>query len=371
MTDYDGPLDSFLVRTPALLAATEQERRQAARLLAKLDAADPAQHAVMLANREEQWSRWLVEGLLERARGQRHQDPHLALHYARLASSVAARSGPDEVMVEALAEAANGFRILGEMDEAAMVWASVDDLTDRCAVDPVTEGSILSLRASFELFARRFADAEAHLRKAIGLFREYGPEERLVTGLIQLGQILVEAERTSEACDVLREGARLMVDGGEPWDLRTRVMLVHNWAFALVEKGELDLAETVLSQAQPLYLAAEPTVRLRGSWLEGRLRLRQGSLAEAEETLQSSMQRFAYAGLVFDWALAGLDLVECLARQGRFAEVRATAAELVVAFRNTGIGHEELVSLAVLREADHLQATLRAVRALAASLRRA
>jgi tetratricopeptide (TPR) repeat protein len=312
-----------------------------------------------------------VEGLLGRARGQRHQDPHLALHYARLATTVAGRSGPDELMLEALAEAANGFRILGEMDEAAMVWDSVDDLADRCALDPVTEGSILSLRASFELFARRFVDAETYLRKAIGLFREYGPEERLVTGLIQLGRILVDAERTNEACDVLREGAQLMVDGGDDWDHRTRVMLVHNWAFALVEKGDLDVAETALAQAQPIYEAAEPTMRLRGTWLAGRLRLRQRRLAEAEETLRSAMQRFAQAGLVFEWALAGLDLVECLARQKRFAEVRATAAELVVAFRNTGIGHEELVSLAVLREADHLQATLRAVRALAASLRRA
>jgi hypothetical protein len=158
----------------------------------------------------------------------------------------------------------------------------------------------------------------------------------------------------------------------ENWDARTRLLLIHNWAFALVEQGDLGAAEEVLYHARPLFEAvAEPAGRFRCQWLEGRLRLRQMKFSEAEETLRSAMQRFAQAGLVFEWALAGLDLVECLARQGRFAEVRATATELVVAFRNTGIGHEELVSLAVLREATHLQATLSAVRSLASSLRRA
>jgi hypothetical protein len=85
----------------------------------------------------------------------------------------------------------------------------------------------------------------------------------------------------------------------------------------------------------------------------------------------SAHKKFLADGNAFDAALAALDLVISYLEQGKTAEVRPLADEMVIVFRDLGVSREALAALLLFQEAARREtATADLAREIAASLTR-
>ena len=113
------------------------------------------------------------------------------------------------------------------------------------------------------------------------------------------------------------------------------------------------LAASLMELARPIYQACAGEIDLvRLDWSRARLEIQLGHLDEATWELESVRERFAALDLPYDVALASLDLAYVYDRQGRTAELRELAADMLPVFRGLGIARETLAALTLLRRAE-------------------
>jgi len=111
---------------------------------------------------------------------------------------------------------------------------------------------------------------------------------------------------------------------------------------------------------------------LRVRWLEGLVAAGLGRTEEAVAALEEVRREFAARGIAFDTALVSLDLAVIYLGQGRTAEVKALAAEMVAIFRAQRVQQEALAAVLVFQKAaDRERATIEQARRLAGYLRQA
>ena len=102
---------------------------------------------------------------------------------------------------------------------------------------------------------------------------------------------------------------------------------------ALVDSGKLKEARRLLLESGlRRKLADEPVNLLKLRWVEGKISAGLGSLDQAEATFVEVREGFLQRGMEYDAALLGLELMEVWLRQGRSAEVREMAEEVLDTF---------------------------------------
>jgi signal transduction histidine kinase len=108
---------------------------------------------------------------------------------------------------------------------------------------------------------------------------------------------------------------------------------------------------------------------LRLQWVEGRIAAGLGDHDRARHLLTSVRQTFLAEGNAYEAALATLDLVIPHLAEGKTAEVRDLADELVTVFRNHNVAREALAALLLFQEAARQEtATAELAHEVAASL---
>jgi hypothetical protein len=106
--------------------------------------------------------------------------------------------------------------------------------------------------------------------------------------------------------------------------------------------------------------------------VEGLVDLDEGRYPEAEASLLEVRRAFIDAGIGYDAALASLDLAALYLRQGRAAETRRLALEMLPIIQSRDIHRDALAALAVFQRAVEMEAVSCAmVEDIAAFLRRA
>jgi hypothetical protein len=111
---------------------------------------------------------------------------------------------------------------------------------------------------------------------------------------------------------------------------------------------------------------------LRLRWLEGTVAFGLQRHEQAAVAFHEVREAFLDLGLDYDAALASLDLTEVYALQGRTADVRRLAEEMLEVFQSRDIHREALAALAVLQQAARLeQAGLVLVREVSSFLKKA
>jgi tetratricopeptide (TPR) repeat protein len=95
---------------------------------------------------------------------------------------------------------------------------------------------------------------------------------------------------------------------------------------------------------------------VRTRWLEGNVRAGLGHHDEAVGCLNQVRSDFEQHKLPFDYALASLDLALVYQRQGRPAEVRELAEEMLEIFRAFGVDREAIAALILFRDAAQKEA---------------
>jgi len=368
-------------------AALARSRAEAPRLLAELASFDPPDRLARL-HADARFASWgLCELLVQRSCQIAPEQASEALHFADLAVHVADMIPGGELFEEqwvyqlqslAWAAFANARRVQGDLSgaergfEMSDFWweAGTAASEDALGYEPI----LLDLKAPLRTAQRRFPEALKLLDQAVALFLEGQPEQRdphlAGRSLISKAYVLIEMGDSEAAVQALKKALGLIVPERDP---RLLLCIRHNLVDNLSKMGRYTEAADLLPELRALAATqGSAPDRLRLRWVEGRVAAGLGDHDHARQLLTDVRQTFLADGNPYDAALATLDLVIPYLEEGKTAEVRALADEMVTVFRDHDVSREALAALLLFQEAARREtATAALAREVAASLTRA
>lgn len=370
-----GPIDAALARS----------RAEAPRLLEELLPLEPEERLARLYADRRFVSWGLCELLVRRSCQTAPEQPSEAVHLADLAIHVANRISDRDLFEErwvyqlrslAWAALGNALRVQGDLPGAERSYDMADSWWEAGTVgaeDALGYQPVLwDLKASLRIAQRRFPEALKLLDDSVEVFLgdEHSDPHLAGRSLISKALLLTEMGETEPAIQALRKANGLIDPEREP---RLLLCLRHNLADNLSKAGRHREAAALLPELKALAAAHGSTLdRLRLDWVEARVATGLGDHDRARSLLNEIRQTFLAAGNPFDAALAALDLSISYLEEGRTAEVRDLAEEMVTVFRDLGVAREPLAALLLFQEAARCEtATVELVREVAASLSRA
>ncbi len=303
----------------------------------------------------------LVERMVEQARELILEAPREAEERLVLALAAARRLDPDRYgrgAVEAArtrvwAFLANARRVRGDFRGAEEGFAAAEEHLFQSWLDPQDEAIVLELEAILYRGQRRFAEAFERIDGAIALYREINEPHAQGRSLIVKGLLFQYAGDPAAASEHLRRGLFLIDAQREP---RLVVVAHHNLIHCLTDGGRHAEAAALIAEARPLWSRLGRGIDLvRLAWMEAKVALGLGRTEDAERLLLEVREELAAAGLAYDVALASLDLAALYAREGRLAETKRLAAELVPVFRSREVHREALAALLAFQRAAGME----------------
>jgi tetratricopeptide (TPR) repeat protein len=202
---------------------------------------------------------------------------------------------------------------------------------------------VLDLEASLRRDQRRFAEAARLLDRVIAIYQRLGQWNLLGRALKQKSMVCGEEGDLESEMALLRRALDLLDPNEEP---RTFLAARHNLILALNQSGRSREAFSLLFHTRPLYLKLGDRMSLlRMRWLEAMVALGLGRMDQAETAYREVRAAFLDLGLDYDAALASLELAGILARQGRSADLRCLAEEILAVFSARDIHRETMAAL--------------------------
>ncbi len=375
--DYAQAFDAAASTLCGQAAALACERDAAVERISELTAAGPAEREALL--REERYQTWgLFELLVDRSQEASVEDPLWAQELASLAlrlSDLLSRTlyRPElleDLRARAWAYLGNARRLTSDLQSASEAFAAAEECLRKGTGDPIERAIVLDRRASLERDQRRFDAARATLERAVGIFLRSGESHRAGRSLINLSLVHCYAGDIAESIEALYRSLALIDPEQEP---RTVLCARHNLAGYLAEAGRLDEALHLYQASRTLYRAfPDAWTQNRRKWLKGRINHGLGHHRAAEALLLAARDGFLAEGIPFDTALVLLDLAHLYAEQGRTAELKRLAVEMIPLFASCHIHREALAALAFLQHAVETETvSLDVVTRVAGYLRRA
>ena len=227
-----------------------------------------------------------------------------------------------------------------------------------------------ALKASLKAAQGRFSEAQDLLHEAFDIHTIAG--ERHLAGriLIKEAYTLIEMGDLDSALPLLQQAEELIDPQREP-----RLMLCarHNLLDNLSKAARFAEARALLPQVRELSRSAGSQLdRVRLRWVEARIAAGLGEAEEARLAFAEAQRGFLDQRISYDAALVSLEMATFLLQEGRTAEVRELAREMIPIFQAQDIHREALAALAVFQAAAALDsATLELAREVAAFLARA
>ncbi|HEY4595352.1 MAG TPA: helix-turn-helix transcriptional regulator [Thermoanaerobaculia bacterium] len=352
-----------------------RERDDAQGLWDRLRKQKPAETRALLDQRQDLRTWALCELLCHRSLEAARDKGDRAVELAELALWLAERISGEEAWCHriqgfAWAHLGNARRVHGDLDGADQAFRKARTLWKRGS-DPLNllqRTRMLDLEASLRRDQGRFQDALALLDRALAV--EGVGEDLRKHLLIGKATVLEALGRFGRAIDVLSEAALLVAKTGEA---RLLFTLQFNMAVNHGFLGHHDAVEAMLPKIRRLATArGDELDLLRVRWLEGRTAAVFGRRREAVEAFSRVREGFAAREIAYDAALASLELAVLYLEDGRAADVRLLARQMVWIFRTQGLHPEVLAALRLFCEAAERNAvTLNLVRRLVRFLYRA
>ena len=351
------------------------ERAEAAERLREI-AVQPFHRQWIMVTESTRFRTWgFCVLLLDACREWGFQDPPRALHTARLGLEIADRldrerygeARVNDLRARAWATLANAERILNDFRAAEKSFARAEQLLKDGTGDPLEAAFYRLLKASLCGHQQRFPEAFRLLDRVQRTARRCGDLHLCGKALITRGFIAGMAHEPELSLQLLRQGLGLVDPGAEP---RLVVAARHNLILGLTETGRHQEARELLEDSRPLYQHLGDSMNLiRLTWTEGKIALGCGELDRAEAMLLEARGELTRRGLGYDAALLCLDLARLYARQGRGAEMRRLAEEMLPIFQSREIGREAVSALIVFQKAAAMEkVTLGIVQELSDSL---
>ena len=305
----------------------------------------------------------LVDRLLQQSQRNVVKDPYRALDLAECSHEVALRIpqdlfGPGWAMTSvarANAHRGNAHRVLGDFQAAERLLSMAYSLFLREGDgDPLIEAEILKIHARVYMDLRRFRKAEGLFDLALSFFRACGEEARVAETLIAMAILYSESDRTREAVTTIKTALTYIHPQSQE---RMYLYAQHNLAHYLRDSGEFIEARELMAANAELYARfPEPLLQLRRRWLSATVARELGDLENAQTELTEIREGFRHEGLVYDAALAGLDLSLVHVALGNRQELQTLARELVPVFSARDIPREATAAWMLFQEAARQEA---------------
>jgi tetratricopeptide (TPR) repeat protein len=369
---YDAAIERAVAAAAAASVRFAGEQGHAERLCGGLFAHPPQRQLLLVCN-SASFATWAVcERVLAESWGLRFDDPLRMRELAQVGVEVARRLDPQRYGALAVADLqgrawtalANAHRVLSEYADAE---AALSEAAGRLAAgsgDLGYQAWQLYVEALLRSSQGRDAEAEPLLNRVVALYRRCGDLQALGRALISKGTIRNFLGDPDGEIVLIREGLQLIDADAEP---KVAVAAWHNLIRAVHDLGRHREALSLLARARPLYVrCGDRTILIHFQWLEGNISLALGRLEQAEGCLREVRRAFADLGMAKETALVSLDLADTLSRQGRFAEVRSLAVEMIAIFRSRQVHAEALAAMLLFqRAAESEQVTAALLRKVA------
>ncbi len=370
---FDG---SFCEKVTAALVADRwrREREEAARLWDLYRKGTETKRKV-LVQAVEGFHTWAMceRFCAESVRAAAH-DASQARELADLAVLVAKKASGEEgwrrkLQGYAWAFVGNSWRVAGNLREAESSFQSALALwAGEESSGPLDGTRIPEMLAVLRLYQRRPTEALDLLHQAA---RDAGDSDfRSARLLINRALVFAKIEAFDDALVELEQAIPRADASG---DSRLFCVARFNVVSYLCRLGRYREAEKRLHEVQRLVLDSNLRLDLlRLRWLEAQVSAGLGRFDEAEEGLSLVWQGFEARGVVFDAALAALELAALALERGKSLFVKVLAANVAAVFSAQDLPHELIASLRLFWEAASRQAaTAVAARRLAQELWRA
>jgi len=256
----------------------------------------------------------------------------------------------------AWAHLGNARRVRGDLrgaEEAFSMaepwWQTGEAVGDALGYGPV----ILDLKASLRIAQRRFPEALEVLDRVIEAYIEGDPEFRdshlAGKAMIQKALAMIQMGAPETAIRYLRD-ARGRVDSSR--DPRLLLCLNHNLASSLAGVGRFQEAEEALPEIESACKGiGNPLDLVRLRWIEGRVAEGLGQRERSKEAYEEVRREFVTRQMGYDAALVSLELAALLLEEGRTAEVKELARDMVTIFRAQSVSREALAAVLIFRRA--------------------
>jgi tetratricopeptide (TPR) repeat protein len=337
------------------------ERAEAAGLWQELRGHDSESRRLLVASHRSYQTWGLFELLVDQSRETLPQSPREAEDLVRLALAVAEHldagvygdRAVETARVRAWAHLANTVRVLSDFQQAEQAFQQAEDHFTRSWLDPVDEALILEFRGTMRRTQGRFAEAIELLDDAIALYREVNESHHHGRVLMVKGLALLYQGEPEAAAECFRTSLFLLDGVREP---RLLMMSQCNLLRCMHESGYSAEAAPLIPEAKALVeQVGKRSDLLRLTWIEGKIQATIGQWTAAERAFHWIRESFIDDGLVLDAALVSLDLAGVYIRQGKTAEARRIAGEMLPIFRSCEIHREALAALIVFQQAAEME----------------
>jgi tetratricopeptide (TPR) repeat protein len=356
-SDYDASLERSAKSLLSREAALGKERSEAPGLYVELMEHPAGQREFLLRNvpRFHTWG--FLELLVQRSWEVTIASPVYSEELARLAVLVSEclslnlykKELVEDLRGRAWAYIGNAQRMRSDLQEAERSFEVSYFHLKRGTRELLERAIFLDLKASLLRDQRDFEEASKLIRRAISIFLQEGEHHRAGRSFLNLSTVYNYSGRVEECVPVLYHALELIDPEQEP---RLLLAAWHNLSFVLAELGRCLEAQSVYRKARPLYRDfPDAWTQNRRKWLKGKILQGLGQSVQAEALLLAARDGFVAEGVPYDTALVSLELATLYAGQGRTAELKWLAREMMPIFASRKIHREALAALVFLKQA--------------------
>lgn len=359
-------------------ALLKKERADAPGLFVELLKYPSDQRDLVLHNLPRFHSWGVFELLVERSLEATPRDPahgeELGLLALRLSEFLDAnRYGAgliEDLRARAWAHVGNACRVRSDLQAAEEAFTTAYQHLQAGTKDFLERAILLDLEASLRRDQRRFEDAFRLLRRAVAIFLQNNQQHRAGRTLVNLATVHHHVGTPAEGIPLLHQALDLIDPEQEP---RLLLCARHNLVDYLTGTGRFLEAQKFYREARSIYRSfPDAWSQNRRKWVKGKIVRGLGQAEQAESLFLAARDGFVAEGIPYDTALVSLELATLYAEQGRTADLKRLAGEMMPIFSSLNIHREALAALAYLKQAAEAErASLELVRSVAAFVRRA
>jgi len=247
----------------------------------------------------------------------------------------------------------NFQRIRGDFRAAWEAFGIASHYVEQGSGDLLETARLCDLKSTLCRSQGRLSEARELIQKAIEIY--VSTDERHLAGRTMVTQALLLSEEgePSQAIRVLKEAVRMIDAEREPY----LVLVAHqNLMSYLADLGRYEEAQAMLPKVRRRTVEIGrrfDLLRLR--WLEGEIQLGLGHENRAESAFLEVRKGFAELGIGFDVAAVSLELAALYLRQGRTAEIKQLAAEIVPIFESQDVHKDTMAALLLFKKAVEME----------------
>ncbi|HSS78789.1 MAG TPA: tetratricopeptide repeat protein [Thermoanaerobaculia bacterium] len=341
-------------RPAGIALPASEDRLAAAALWAHLETCTAAERRMLVEELAEYRTWALCERVARESIHAAPNHPKEALELAELALLIAELVPGEALFCSRLksyawAHVGNGRHVCNDLPGADEALARARKLWEAGAGEDsglLNEAWLPWIEASLRRSQRRFTEALKRIKEALDLDQKGELKGEILLTKARIHETLGDPVASVAA---LIEATPLIDPSRQP---RSAFGLRFNLLAALCSLERFEEAEQKLSEVRELAERLGGELDLaRLVWLEGQVAAGLGRTAAAETAFQQARQVFERRELTVNYALVSLELALVLLEQGRTAEVRILAEEMLTIFRAQQVEREALAALRLFCDA--------------------